>query len=320
MKARAWVLPAAILLAGCTVGPDYKRPPLDAPQGFRFQDAAGKGQAMGDIANTAWWQQFRDPVLDELIAVALQENKDVQIAASRIELFLGQYASTRSLLLPQVGANLGGRRGRPAAANGRSVIDPVQESYEASLSVNWEIDLFGRRRRETEAARAQVLASEEGRRATVMTLVSQVATSYITLRELERELQIARETAASREGSYRLFRDRFEGGTVSELELSQTQSQWEASLVDIPRLESLIGQQENALSVLLGRNPGPIRASQPLQALVLPPVPAGLPSELIERRPDLRQAEQQLVAANALIGAARAQYFPVISLDRKSVV
>jgi multidrug efflux system outer membrane protein len=306
------MLPAAILLAGCAVGPDYKRPPVDAPQGFRFQDSAGQGTA--DIANTAWWQQFHDPVLDELIAVALQENKDVQIAAARIELFLGQYASTRSLLLPQVGANLNGRRGRPAGANGSAVIDPVQDAYEASLSVNWEIDLFGRRRRETEAARAQVLASEEGRRATMLTLVSQVATSYISLRELERELQIARETAASREASYRLFKDRFEGGTVSALELAQTQSQWEASLVDIPRLESLIGQQENALSILLGRNPGPIRAGLPLQALVLPPVPAGLPSQLIERRPDLRQAEQQLIAANALIGAARAQYFPVISL------
>jgi multidrug efflux system outer membrane protein len=269
---------------------------------------------MSDLANTAWWQQFRDPVLDELIAVALRENKDVQIAASRIDLFLGQYASTRSLLFPQVGANLGGRRGRPAAGTLGPLADPVQDEYEASLSVSWELDLFGKRRRETEAARAQVLASEEGRRATILTLVSQVASSYIGLRELEQELQIARETAASREASYRLFKDRFEGGTVSELELSQTQSLWEASLVEIPRLESLIGQQENAISILLGRNPGPIRASQPLQALVLPPVPAGLPSALIERRPDLRQAEQQLVAANALIGAARAQYFPVISL------
>jgi multidrug efflux system outer membrane protein len=312
MKRLRYLLLGAGVLAGCAIGPDYKRPPIDAPQGFRFQDAGP--HEMSDLANTAWWQQFRDPVLDELIAVALRENKDVQIAASRIDLFLGQYASTRSLLFPQVGANLGGRRGRPAAGTLGPLADPVQDEYEASLSVSWELDLFGKRRRETEAARAQVLASEEGRRATILTLVSQVASSYIGLRELEQELQIARETAASREASYRLFKDRFEGGTVSELELSQTQSLWEASLVEIPRLESLIGQQENAISILLGRNPGPIRASQPLQALVLPPVPAGLPSALIERRPDLRQAEQQLVAANALIGAARAQYFPVISL------
>jgi multidrug efflux system outer membrane protein len=148
----------------------------------------------------------------------------------------------------------------------------------------------------------------------VLTLVSSVASSYITLRELERQLQIARDTAESRKRSFLLFKDRFEGGTVSELELAQSQSLYEASLVEIPRLESLVGQQENALSVLLGRNPGPIRASMPLQALVPPPIPAGLPSQLIERRPDLRQAEQQLVAANALIGAARAQYFPTISL------
>jgi multidrug efflux system outer membrane protein len=303
------LLLGAGVLGGCAVGPDYKRPPIDAPQTFRFQ-----GREAGALANTAWWSQFRDPVLDELIAVALRENKDVQIAAARIELFLGQYASTRSLLLPQVGANLNGTRGRLPSGTAGSLIEPVQEQYEASLTANWELDLFGRRRRETEAARAQVLASEEGRRGTILTLVSSVASSYITLRELERELQIARETAASRENSYKLFKDRFEGGTVSELELSQTQSLWEASLVEIPRLESLVGQQENALAILLGRNPGPIRASQPLQALVLPPVPAGLPSDLIERRPDLRQAEQQLVAANALIGAARAQYFPVISL------
>jgi multidrug efflux system outer membrane protein len=296
-------------VAGCAVGPDYQRPAVDAPQAFRFQ-----GNEAGAIADTAWWQQFRDPVLDELIAVALRENKDVQIAASRIELFLGQYASTRSLLLPQVGADLNGTRGRlPSGTFGQSG-GPVLDQYEATLSMNWELDLFGRRRRETEAAHAQVLASAEGRRATVLTLVSSVASSYIALRELERELQIARDTAASRERSYLLFKDRFEGGTVSALELAQTQSLYEASLVDIPRLQALIGQQENALSVLLGRNPGPIRAGQPLQALVLPPVPAGLPSGLLARRPDLREAEQQLVAANALIGAARAQYFPTISL------
>jgi multidrug efflux system outer membrane protein len=304
-----FALLGAALLTGCAVGPDYQRPSAEAPQTFRFQ-----GNEAGAIADTAWWQQFRDPVLDELIAVALRENKDVQIAASRIELFLGQYASTRSLLLPQVGANLGGTRGRPAAGTSGLAVEPVLDQYEATLSVNWELDLFGKRRRETEAARAQVLASEEGRRATVLTLVSSVASSYIVLRELERQLQIARDTAESRKRSFLLFKDRFEGGTVSELELAQSQSLYEASLVEIPRLESLVGQQENALSVLLGRNPGPIRASMPLQALVPPPVPAGLPSQLIERRPDLRQAEQQLVAANALIGAAKAQYFPTISL------
>lgn len=313
MSARSTSLPflllGAGLLAGCAIGPDYRRPALEAPQAFRFQGGEAR-----ELANTSWWKQFQDPVLDELIAVALQENKDVKIAAARLELFLGQYASTRSLLLPQVGANLGGSRARTPATTIGQPVEPILEQYEGTVAMNWELDLFGKRRRETEAAHAQVLASAEGRRATLLTLVSSVASSYITLRELELELQIARDTAASREGSYRLFKDRFEGGTVSELELSQSQSLYEASLVEIPRLEAAIGQQENALSVLLGRNPGPIRAGQPLQALVMPPVPAGLPSDLLERRPDLRRAEQDLVAANALIGAARAQYFPTISL------
>lgn len=300
---------SCLLLAGCAVGPDYRRPAVDAPQAFRFQAEEARA-----IADTAWWEQFGDPALNELIAVALRENRDVKIASARIELFLGQYASTRSLLLPQVGANLGGTRQRqPEGAFGQP-LEPILEQYEGTVSMSWELDLFGKRRRETEAARAQLLASAEGRRGTVLTLVASVASAYIALRELELQLQIARDTAASRERSYLLFKDRFEGGTVSELELAQTQSLYEASLVEIPRLEALIGQQENALSVLLGRNPGPIRAGQPLQALALPPVPAGLPSELIERRPDLRQAEQQLIAANALIGAARAQYFPTISL------
>lgn len=303
------LLLGAPLLAGCAVGPDYKRPAADAPQAFRFQ--AGEAH---EVANTLWWEQFHDPVLNDLIGIALRENKDVKIAAARIEQYLGQYATTRSLLLPQVGAGIGGSR----AGLPRSVTGPTPESvlnqYDAAVSASWELDLFGKRRRETESAHALVLASVEGRRATVLTLVSAVAISYITLRELERQLQIARETSASRRGSFLLFKDKFEGGTVSELELSQTQSEYEGSLVEIPRLEALIGAQEDALSILLGRNPGPIPPGQPLHALAVPTIPAGLPSDLIERRPDLRQAEEQLIAANAQIGAARAQYFPTISL------
>jgi multidrug efflux system outer membrane protein len=301
----------AVALSGCVLGPDYKRPAVAAPQAFRFEIKSSR-----DMANTAWWEQFQDPALNQLITIALAENKDVKIAAARIEQFLGQYASTRSLLFPQVGASLNGQRQRlPESTRQFSPgIGSVIENYDASLSVNWEIDVFGRRRRETEAARANLLASEEGRRATILTLVSSVASSYIALRELHRQLEIAHETARSRGGSLQVFRDRFEGGTVSELELAQSQSEYEASLVTIPQIETQIGQAEDALSVLLGRNPGPIVGGRALAALTLPPVPAGLPSELLERRPDLRQAEQNLVAANALIGAARAAYFPTISL------
>jgi multidrug efflux system outer membrane protein len=303
---------AVLVLAGCTVGPDYRRHQVDAPQAFRFEDKDAR-----EMANTAWWEQFGDPTLDRLIHVALAGNKDVKIAAARIDEFLGQYMSTRSLMLPQVGASLTGQRQRLPASELRQFapgIESVLEQYEAALSVSWEIDVFGRLRRQTEAARAAVLSSEEGRRATILTLVASVASTYITLRELERQLEIAKATSESRKGSFLLFKDKFEGGTVSELELAQTQSEYEASLVTIPQLQAQIGQQENALSILLGRNPGPIPGGQPLGALGPPVVPAGLPSQLLERRPDLRQAEQDLVAANAQIGAARAQYFPVISL------
>jgi multidrug efflux system outer membrane protein len=302
---------AALVLAGCTVGPDYRRPPVDTPQAFRFGE-----QEARNLADTAWWEQFGDPTLNGLIRTALVENKDVQIAAARIDEFLGLYLSTRSLLLPQVSANVNGQRQRIPQSQLQFTpgIQSVIEQYEATLSVSWELDVFGRVRRQTEAARADVLASEEGRRATILTLVASVASSYITLRELERQLQIAKSTAASRKGSFLLFRDKFEGGVVSALELAQTQSEYEASLVTIPQLEAQIGQQEDALSILLGRNPGPIAAGRALPALGVPAVPAGLPSQLLERRPDLRQAEQELVSANALIGAARAQYFPTISL------
>jgi multidrug efflux system outer membrane protein len=303
---------AACLLAGCAVGPDYKRPPVDAPAAFRFD-----AKDASDTANTAWWQQFQDPELDRLIGIALAENKDVQVAAARIDEFLGQFRTTRSVLFPQVGAGLSAQRQRIPPGQFQATpgfTSGVIETYSLDLSVSWEIDVFGKRRRETEAARANLLASEEGRRATILTLVSTVASSYVALRQLDRQLEIAKETARTRQGSFDLFRERFEGGTVSELEVSQTQSDYEAALVAIPPIESQIAQAENALAVLLGRNPGPIRRGAALVDLKLPLVPAGLPSQLVERRPDLRQAEQQLIAANAQIGVARAQYFPVISL------
>jgi multidrug efflux system outer membrane protein len=304
-----FVLAAALLLAGCAVGPDYKRPQVAAPDAFRFEIKDARA-----LANTVWWEQFNDPVLNQLIGIALAENKDVKIAAARIDQFLGRYASTRSLLFPQVGASVGGQRQRIGDTPLTNDAEAVINNYNATLSVSWEIDVFGGRRRETEAARANVLASEEGRRATILTLVSSVASSYIALRSLDRQLVIAKETAHSRAGSLQVFRDRFEAGTVSELELAQSLSEYEASLVTIPQIETQIGQAEDALSVLLGRNPGPIGRGRELAGLVLPAVPAGLPSELLVRRPDLRQAEQNLIAANALIGAARAQYFPTISL------
>ncbi|CAB3776763.1 efflux transporter outer membrane subunit [Pararobbsia alpina] len=299
-------------LGGCLLGPDYVRPSVATPATYRFA-----ADELNDVANTAWWEQFQDPVLNDLIAAALANNWDVKIAAARIDQFLGQFDTTRSLLFPQVGAGFDASRQR---VSGVGLIRPpavsgaVFNDFQLSLSAAWEIDLFGKLRRQTESARASLLASEEGRRATIMSLVASVASSYINLRDLDQQLSIAKATTQSRAGSVEVFQARFSGGDVSQMELAQSQSEYEASLATIPQIETQIAQQEDALSVLLGRNPGPILRGRELTELAVPEVPMALPSDLLERRPDLREAEQNLVAANALIGAARALYFPTISL------
>lgn len=308
-------LVAALLvltLNGCLLGPDYVRPKVDVPATFRFDI-----QETTDTANTVWWEQFEDPVLNELIAAALVDNLDVKIAAARVEEFRGQFVTTRSGLFPQVGANFDASRQR--ASQDGSVplpagVGAVYNQFDANVSAAWEIDLFGKTRRETEAARANLLASEEGRRGTVLALVASVASSYINLRSLDRQLDIAKTTVDSRADSVKVFTLRFKFGEVSQMELAQSQSEYQAALATVPQLEAQIAVQEDALAVLLGRNPEPILRGHELDALAAPTIPAGLPSDLLARRPDLLQAEQNLVAQNALIGAARALYFPSISL------
>jgi multidrug efflux system outer membrane protein len=223
---------------------------------------------------------------------------------------------TRSQIFPQaaVQAQAARQRVSPSAAGLPAGTPSTFESYALDLGVAWEIDLWGRLRRATEAARAELLASEQARLAVILSLVAAVAASYVTLVDLDRQLEIARSTAQSRGESYRIFRLRFEGGTVSEVELNQALSDYELAQATIPLLEKQIAQQENALSVLLGRYPGPVVRGRPLDGLASPAVPEGLPSELLERRPDLLQAEQALVAANARIGVAKAAFFPSISL------
>jgi multidrug efflux system outer membrane protein len=311
MRASAVLLTACTLLSGCLLGPDYKRPEVDTPQSFRFAD-----QEARDMVDTLWWEQFQDPTLNALIASALAENKDVKIAAARIEQFLGQLQTTRAQLFPQLSAGTQAERQRlpVGSVSLPENVGPVFNQYSAILSASWEIDIFGRLRRQTEAARASLLASDEGRRATILALVASVASGYINLVSLDRQLEIAHDTATSRGESVRIFTLRYKYGEVSEMELAQSQSEYQAALATIPQLELQIAQQEDALSILLGRNPQAIPRDRHLGQLVLPDVPAGLPSELLARRPDLRQAEQNLIAANALIGAARALYFPSISL------
>jgi multidrug efflux system outer membrane protein len=301
-------------LYGCMMGPNYQRPAVDTPQTWRFEDKEAK-----DVANTAWWEQFNDPVLNELIQIALQENKDIKIAAARVEQFAGLYGTTRAALFPQIGAGASAGRQRASELTGPVHLEdqgsnPTFNNYDLFLNGFWEIDFWGKLRRATEAARANLLSTEEARKTVILTLVSSVANSYITLRDLDKQLELTRETAVRYRESYDIFKLRFEYGIVSEIEVSQAKSQYEEALANIPFFEKIIAQQENALSVLLGRNPGPIARGRTVDELVLPAVPSGLPSDILVNRPDIRQAEQDLIAANANIGVAKAQYFPTISL------
>jgi multidrug efflux system outer membrane protein len=303
---------ASCLLAGCVVGPDFMRPKVETPGAWRvsYKEAA-------DVANTKWWEQFGDPALNQLIETALAENRDVRIAAARVDQFLGALQTTRSQFYPQIGYGADASRNR-ATERGPTPLpagaDPYYNLYQASLGATWQIDLFGRVQRQSEAARAQVLASEQGRRGVVLSLVTSVASSYIGLRALDRQLEISRATLENYAGTLRIFELRFQGGVVSQVELAQVQSQYQQALASIPALEQRVAAQENLISILVGRNPGPIPRGKTVDQLVTPEIPAGLPSTLLERRPDILQAEQELVAANAQIGAAKALYFPTISI------
>jgi len=304
----------ALALSACTVGPDYVRPEVRAPESFRYEEKAAR-----DLVNTAWWEQFQDPVLNELIDTALANNKSVQIAAAQVEQFMGQLMSTRSGMFPQLGYSGAAARQRVTQKGGPTPlpgsVNPIYDSYQAALGASWEIDLWGRIRRLTESARAQLFATEEARRGVILSLVASVATSYVNLLSLDQQLVISRNTTKSYAETLRLFELQFKQGVVSELQVAQVRAEYEGAAASIPQIEGQIVQLENALSILLGRNPGPIpRQGRTLGALAMPAVPTGVPSELLERRPDIRQAEQSLIAANAQIGAAKALYFPSISL------
>jgi multidrug efflux system outer membrane protein len=312
VRALALAAIAGAALAGCTMGPDYVRPKVDEPAAFRFEP-----KATADTADTAWWKQFGDPVLDQLIDTALANNLNVKIAAANVEQAMGIITQTRSAMFPQLGYAATGERARTPATTLTQAIPNYPNpttTYQALLTASWEIDLWGRIRRLTESAQASMLATDEARRGVILSLVSSVATNYLTLRGLDEQLAIAKSTLNAYAESVRLYQLQFKYGQTSQMTVSQAQSQYETAAAQIPQIESQIAQTENALSVLLGRNPGPIPRGKSIYDLTLPTVPAGVPSTLLERRPDLMQAEQQLVAANAQIGAAKALYFPTISL------
>ncbi len=298
------------------VGPDYRRPAVEAPGAWRTGAEAQK-QDSASLVDTRWWEQMGDPVLNDLIGVAMRESKDLPVASARVEEFAAQYGVVRADLFPQVGAGAQYERQRVTERGANEFSSGYKfttDSFSTTLNASWEIDIWGRVRRASEAARAQLIASEEGRQAVILSLVSSVAASYVNLRNLDRQLEIAEKTVDSRKKSLELFEQRFKVGLISEMELFQVKTLYEDALASVPQLKNSIAQQENGLCVLLGRDPGPIPRGRNIDQLVLPQVPAGLPSELLTRRPDIRQAEQNLIAANAQIGVARAAYFPAISL------
>jgi multidrug efflux system outer membrane protein len=292
------------------VGPDYERPQVEMPDAWRVEYESG-----AELVNARWWHGFGDPVLDDLILTALQENQDVRIAAARVEQFLGALRSTRSQFYPQ--ADYGGSASRSRVSEDAFGIgggDPYFTQFEAAGGVAWQADLFGRVRRQTEAAQADVYATEQARRGVILSLVTGVASSYVALLGLDRQLAIAEATLDNYAGTLKIFELRYTGGVVSKVELSQVQSEYERARAQVPNFQAQVQAQENLLSILIGRNPASLLRGRNIDDLSRPGVPSALPSSLLERRPDVLQAEQNLIAANADVGVAQSLYYPDISI------
>jgi multidrug efflux system outer membrane protein len=299
------------VVAGCAVGPNYKRPPVDSPSVFRDDNAP----ANASFADLNWWQVYQDTNLQALVREAFTNGYDLRIAVARVEQARAVAMQARAQFVPNVDYN-------GAVSQGRNVLfgsaypnnGVAVGSAVTTLNAFWEVDLWGRVRRLNESARAQFLASEEARRGVRLSLVSAVASDYFRLQELDEEMEIARRTTNSFGDSLTIFTQRLVGGTASDLETARAEAAEDDAAAAIPSIQEQISQTENELCILLGRVPGPIlRANPPLVALP-PEVPAGLPSALLERRPDVRQTEQLLRSANALIGESVAEFFPKIGL------
>ncbi|QOD84295.1 efflux transporter outer membrane subunit [Chromobacterium haemolyticum] len=302
----------ALALTACAVGPDYSRPKLELP------DSA---QAQSPAIAMDWWKQFNDPVLDQLIAEALEHNQDLAAAAARVDEAAAQAGIARAQLLPALNANAGYQRGRTSTATTTPGAPLVGDVRNANLTASWELDLWGKLRRGNEAARADFAASRFARDSSKLAIAAQTAQTYFQLRAYDAQLDIAKRTLQSREESLKLQTKRFKGGLISELDQQQAEAEAASARAQVPQIASALAQTESALGVLLGHSPkqlvaGGIQRGQSLDALSAPPeVPAGLSSSLLERRPDIAASEQQLIAANARIGVARAAYFPSISLS-----
>lgn len=319
---RRLLLCASILVvaAGCRLGPNYQRPPVTSPATWRQVPAA----EAESLANAPWWEVFEDPQLQELIRIALEENKDLKIAVERIEEARARYGFAKAPLWPSVDAsatagklrfNPGSLLHTPEGDTGTTGEPTETEIYSVGVSVSWELDFFGRVRRTSEAQEALFLGTQEARRATVLALVADVARAYFELRDLDRRLEISRSTIETRREYVQLAKDRFEGGITPEIDYRQAEAELRRVETVVAEAERRIALKENEISVLLGRNPGEVLRGRAADAQKLPAaVPAGLPSELLDRRPDVREAEQTLAATTANIGAAKALLFPRIAL------
>jgi multidrug efflux system outer membrane protein len=303
---------ALLLFAGCAVGPNYKQPALEVPTEYR--EVQGPPAPPETLADQPWWEVFGDPVLQRLIDEALAGNYDVRIAAWRVDEFRARAGIARSEFFPSINYGGGWARGRNSAQV-FPFTSVTANQIDANVNFGWELDVWGRIRRLNEAAKAEYLSSEDARRGVLLSLVSDVAKTYFTLRELDAELVITKNTVAAFQETYDLFERKLQEGAASALETSYAAAALGQVAAQIPEVERRIEATENLLNLLLGRNPGPIERGAGVDAQPVPAeVPAGIPSELLQRRPDVRGAEQQLIAANATVGVAVANFFPTISL------
>ena len=329
MRISCLVFSAALLASGCApihrpagflgklwrveVGPQYERPAVDTPKGFRGRLDSADATSFADLP---WWQVFEDPTLHGLVAGALEGNYDLQAAVARIDQARAQIGVAASQFFPQIGYQGTASRARtPGGIVASNIPGQTFNVFLGAFNVAWEIDLWGRIRRSTEVAQAQYLANDEARRGVVVTLVSEVASDYFALLELDRELAIAHESADTYRKTLDVFTRRYRGGTDTKISTSRAEANVQASTSTVAALERQIAQQENAISVLLGTNPKAIERGMPLVDQPVPSIPLGLTSELLRRRPDIRQAEQAMIGANAGIGVAVANFFPTIGLS-----
>jgi multidrug efflux system outer membrane protein len=303
----------ALLIAGCTLGPDYKKPELTVPNTFRSEITASDARSFADLP---WWSVFDDRALQGIVTQALANNNDLQIAVARIEQARAIVGVAQSQGKPQIGyqASAAGEKGLVLQQNG-SAGPLIYGAFAGLLNATWELDVWGRIRRSTESARANLLAQEDVRRGVILTLVSDLAADYFRLLELDRELSIAEESARVYKSTLDLFTSRFDAGRDSRLPVERTQANYDSSNAEIQDLRRTITQQENAISTLVGSYPKAIERGRPLREQSTPETPIGTTTALLQRRPDILQAEQNIISANAEIGVAVADYFPKVGLS-----